>query len=46
MSSAGQLTKFVEQASQHVDNQQTGQAIKLLEDVIKSPIAFNDLTED
>ena len=40
-----QLTKNLEQAQRHIDNKQDGNAIKLLEDVIKSPVPAADVTE-
>lgn len=43
---AEQLTKNVEQAQKHAENQQTGNAIKVLEDVIKLQIQSADITED
>merc|ERR1740123_767492 len=43
---AAQLTKNLEQASRHIENNQDGNAIKLLEDIIKSPVAVADVTED
>ena len=46
MSLAQQLTKNVEAAQTAAENQQTGNAIKLLEDVIKHQVTTEEATED
>lgn len=43
---ASQLTKNVEIAQGFADNLQTGNAIKLLEDVIKHKVSTSEITED
>lgn len=41
-----QLTKKLEHATQSADNQQTGQAIKGFEEIIKFEVSAEDTTED
>lgn len=46
MSFLDQLTKKLEQATNFADNQQTGHAIKALEEIIKFEITAEDATEE